>query len=774
LSEPMLAARVPAEMEDFFLTRTPERRICFALLMLMAALYIPFAGNYGLWDPWETHYSEVARQMLQRHDFVSLWWPGSPQDRNEFWSKPVLTFWLMALGMAMTGLPRSGVQFDGEMAVGWTAEWSVRIPFILCGIACAWATWEMTRRLAGRRAALWATISLATGAQFFFITRQAMTDMAFVAPMAVALCYAGLAFMLPSAETEAELPRADLGPLNWPHAPIFYFLLASAIACIVPQLVICSIQAPLSFTIGHKAVKMAGVVGMLPWIACFVGWLAFAGRHTRNKKQIYLQIAFLMCGLSTLAKGPAGVALPAIVLFVYLLVTGDLMQLVRSIGPIVLGIVLFVACSFPWYHAMLIRHGIGFWNEFIGDNYVHRAAGRHGDRGTFEYYLLQIGHGMYPWTGFVGASIVSSLAKLGGADRDGRARLRIFAFVWLLVMFTTMSLVNTKFHHYILPGLPALAILIGLYIDDLVTAPSTADALALLVIGVPLLALSARDLAMFPARLLWLFDYDYVNAPNGGRPWPPGAEYDYGARLAGWGIATTAATAWFAVTALVRALLKHKQTEDDDANPPSLFVWLTLPLAILTVVFAQLWQPKFGTHPSPLANGWILVGLAGLLGVGLIVGRGLARFSTVMTTVSLLVVAGVACLWTGWGLDRLLTDVSPHWSQKHVIASYYQQRQNEKEPLIAWQMYWRGENFYTKNAIYDHRIEQRDKTVFLGDHNAEKLQEYLRTHTGHRVFFIVERSRFEALRALLPEANRPSLKAVDESNNKVYLAVANN
>ena len=166
------------------LWKTSEQRLTWALLLLMLALYIPFAGNYGLWDPWETHYSEVARQMVMRHDYVSLWWPGSPQDRNEFWSKPVLTFWLMVFGFLTTGLERPDHKFDGEMAVGWTAEWSVRIPFILCAIACLWAVWELTRRLAGRRAAFWSVVVLATASQFFYVARQAMTDMAFVAPIA--------------------------------------------------------------------------------------------------------------------------------------------------------------------------------------------------------------------------------------------------------------------------------------------------------------------------------------------------------------------------------------------------------------------------------------------------------------------------------------------------------------------------------------------------------------------------------------------------------------
>ena len=44
--------------------------------------------------------------------------------------------------------------------------------------------------------------------------------------------------------------------------------------------------------------------------------------------------------------------------------------------------------------------------------------------------------------------------------------------------------------------------------------------------------------------------------------------------------------------------------------------------------------------------------------------------------------------------------------------------------------------------------------------------------SGRRIFFLIERHRLEALRALLPAENRQSLHVVDESNNKVYLAVA--
>ncbi len=135
-------------------------------------------------------------------------------------------------------------------------------------------------------------------------------------------------------------------------------------------------------------------------------------------------------------------------------------------------------------------------------------------------------------------------------------------------------------------------------------------------------------------------------------------------------------------------------------------------------------------------------------------------------------VALCGVVWNCWVLDRFMVDISPHWSQKHVFATYYRLRKGPEEPVIAWMMYWRGENFYTCNQIYDHRVEPGEKTVFLGDRNTEKLQEYLKAHPGRRMFFLIERHRLETLRSLLPEAARSTLEVVDDSNNKVYLARA--
>ena len=147
---PLESSSRPAGLLD----RLTERQTSLLVLLIGLLLYIPFAGSYGLWDPWETHYSEVARQMTKRGDFISLWWPGSPRDQAEFWSKPVLTFWLMSIGMHLAGVGLPGGAPE-EMALGNRAEWAVRIPFCLMGVLAMYAVYLVTAASSAGAPACW-------------------------------------------------------------------------------------------------------------------------------------------------------------------------------------------------------------------------------------------------------------------------------------------------------------------------------------------------------------------------------------------------------------------------------------------------------------------------------------------------------------------------------------------------------------------------------------------------------------------------------------------
>src|SRR5580765_5345326 len=187
-----------------------ERTVTVLVILFGLLLYVPLAGSYGLHDPWETHYSEVARQMAVRGDYISLYWPGAPLDPEHFWSKPVLSFWI-------------GHSASGTLALSTRAEWAVRTPFVLFGVLGIYAVYLCVSRFVSRRAGVLAAVVTATSPLYALVSRQAMTDMAFVGPMTMALALGALALF---DDTDIPLPRreARIGRrrIHWPDHPLFY------------------------------------------------------------------------------------------------------------------------------------------------------------------------------------------------------------------------------------------------------------------------------------------------------------------------------------------------------------------------------------------------------------------------------------------------------------------------------------------------------------------------------------------------------------------------
>jgi hypothetical protein len=129
-----------------------------------------------------------------------------------------------------------------------------------------------------------------------------------------------------------------------------------------------------------------------------------------------------------------------------------------------------------------------------------------------------------------------------------------------------------------------------------------------------------------------------------------------------------------------------------------------------------------------------------------------------------------AVAFTYFLLDDYMRRTTPYWTQKGLIATYYKMRRSPEEKLLVWQMYWRGENFYTQNEIYEGPKEER--TIFLGDRNLENLKAWMEKHRGRRAFFLVEQTRYSTLESAVPADARKTLKIVDNSNMKFCLATA--
>jgi 4-amino-4-deoxy-L-arabinose transferase-like glycosyltransferase len=509
--------------------RLSERQMALLVILGGLLLYIPLAGTYGLWDPWETHYAEVARQMTHRGDYISLWWPGSPRDPEVFWSKPVLSFWLMSLAMRLAGigLPTGA---PGEMALGTRAEWAARVPFCLMGVLGIYAVYLVTARFVSRRAGVLAAVVVATAPMYSLVARQAMTDMAFVGPMAMALALGAMALF---DDDDVVLPRRGRRFWSYPHHALFYGTVALLALTVVPQLIVDSIQLRVVLPWGDREVTMYGAVAMIPYYLGFP-LVVFLMARTRYKAPFYLYLAGILVGISVLAKGLAGLGLPVIVFAGYLAFSRGWRRLGRAqlVYGLVVSVLVMALVAVPWHHAMLIRHGPAFWSELFGDNHWRRMViGRHGDRGTFEYFVRELGYGLWPWIAFAPAALGWAVMRRPAVPDDPAEQRKqgvlLLAAIWAVSGYAVVSLSMTKFHHYVLPAIPGFAILIGAFIDDVLARRSSRTAALVALAGIPIVVLVAVDFSEAKnaaQRFLWLFSYDYVHNRNG-RPWPDKLDY---------------------------------------------------------------------------------------------------------------------------------------------------------------------------------------------------------------------------------------------------------
>jgi 4-amino-4-deoxy-L-arabinose transferase-like glycosyltransferase len=124
--------------------------------------------------------------------------------------------------------------------------------------------------------------------------------------------------------------------------------------------------------------------------------------------------------------------------------------------PIIAGAAVVAA---PWYLLCLWRNGSAFWNDFFWKQHVSRLlsaeALQHGQ--PFWYYIPILLVGLFPWT-----PLAALLARRKTYE-DRRVR---FVSWWTVAAFVFFSIVPNKLPLYVLPLLPALAIVVAVAVDQ--------------------------------------------------------------------------------------------------------------------------------------------------------------------------------------------------------------------------------------------------------------------------------------------------------------------
>jgi 4-amino-4-deoxy-L-arabinose transferase-like glycosyltransferase len=119
-------------------------------LLFGCAIYLGNAGFPGLLDDADASHAVVAREILQRHDWVILYMNGI-----RYLMKAPLHYWAVAVSYAAFGVN----------------QFATRLPVALAMIGLALLVNEFARRFFGVRAGLYSALAVLTGAGFFLFTR---------------------------------------------------------------------------------------------------------------------------------------------------------------------------------------------------------------------------------------------------------------------------------------------------------------------------------------------------------------------------------------------------------------------------------------------------------------------------------------------------------------------------------------------------------------------------------------------------------------------------
>ena len=830
------------------------------VILVSAAVLLPGISQYTLVDPWETHYSEVARMMRQSHDWVHTQWPGVSDDGtpNEgFRSKPVFQFWMMAASMKALGVAKDG-GYSGEMVSGPKIMFAVRLPFVLSAIAGLVFMWWMLAALVSRRLAWLALLVVGSCPMFCLMAREVMPDMPLTATVMGALALFALA--MEDGDRPIE-PRRWKG-LRWDARHVTFGL---TVGFVVVQLVYYAgyfgAGAPLAVKSPHPELWLpafmlallavlwqdAWRLVRLPLILPGAAIAAFAGapapplrraptwwRHLQDDllarwerygldryairalvwpvmrdwaetdavaehalrlqpiasmRQLYLIGCYSLLGIGVLAKGPPGLAVVGAVGILWVVVLGKWRELYEGAFELKRGIALMVVTCLPWHIAMFLVEGVRYVQEYFYTHLLDRAAVGSVDNsfGTFEHYTQQLGLGMWIWAALVPAALAACLLRARTDTREGR--VRFLAGLWAIAGFAFFGIVQTKFHHYILPALPGIALLVAFFLDDVLAGRERLHPLYA-ALGIGIVLLLARDLMHQPERWIEMFVYRYD------RPWPgvPPWSIDPSDAFLGLGLLAALALA-------IAPFFRRLGVAALGAAGLAICVWslrVYMPIASThwgmgdairtyyrdrTIYGEKL--VYFGA--GELADDW--AGAGDRWSFDTFIPDALQVGQPMTLTVELRSVKDakkieqtIPLVGTVAAIGRHTVTVALPAAERAKLDPYIARGANgprgrppvrvvDADRLIAWSLYWRGENFWSAEEITGFLPEMQ--TSFPASNGA--FQKYIGDHEraplGRRYFLITEAGKIMSPRGMLPtERARDTYEVIDTTSNKFSLA----
>ena len=199
--------------------------------------------------------------------------------------------------------------------------------------------------------------------------------------------------------------------------------------------------------------------------------LAWWTWHETSRK-LWLAAFYALLALGTLAKGPVAPALAFLIVAAYAGLRRDAKVLLRSIW--LPGFALYLAIALPWFVAVQIKVPQFFHVFFVEHNLERFGTNLYQHAQPFWYYIPVFLVSTLPWTVFTLPALVETVRRgaqsLRGASRAAAAEaeqqdwLSFFLLLWIVIPIIFFSVSRSKLPGYILPAIPASALLTTIHL----------------------------------------------------------------------------------------------------------------------------------------------------------------------------------------------------------------------------------------------------------------------------------------------------------------------
>ncbi|WP_375499649.1 ArnT family glycosyltransferase [uncultured Nostoc sp.] len=393
------------------ITKNPARGVTVSILWLILIGWIAFGwnlGNIGLIDETEPLFAEASRQMFVTGDWITPFFNGDTR-----FDKPALIYWCQAIAYAIVGVN----------------EWAVRLPSAIAAFALICLVFY--------------TI------QWYFAKQDELEQV-----------------LRPTRRYKTSFIAAALMALNpetiiWARTGVSDMLLTG-----------CMASALLCFFLGYAGKGGSREQG---------GRKQGAGSREQGENSSSLPPAFstpfpnkwylafyvLIAG-AILTKGPVGIVLPGLIVAVFLLYVGKFREVLREMRLLV-GILIILGLSVPWYALVIWRNGWNYVNAFFGYHNLERFTEVvNGHSAPWYFYFLVVLLGFAPYSVYLPLSIVrlKFWQRSHWRSLERFQQFGLFAWFWFASIFGFFTVAVTKLPSYVLPLMPAAAILVALLWSD--------------------------------------------------------------------------------------------------------------------------------------------------------------------------------------------------------------------------------------------------------------------------------------------------------------------